>query len=226
MSEANNGHSKSIKVSDEIVKLIIDSDLKAGDKLPNEYELATRLDVGRSTIREAIKILTSRNILEIRRGAGTFISQRQGVVDDPLGFKFIKDKKKLALDLVEVRMIVEPKIALLAAQNATKKDILELETLCDEVEGLINNNENHLKKDIEFHTKIASSSKNLVMPNLIPIINSSITLFIDITNRTLKDETIITHREVFEAIKLGKGQEAHDAMFMHLMYNKRNISNQ
>lgn len=167
--------------------------------------------------------MVSRNILEIRRGAGTFVSQKLGVVEDPLGFTFIKDKFRLAQDLLQIRLILEPQIALLAAENATKEDIEELTALCDEIERLIVAGEDYVQKDIEYHTKIASCSKNIVMPNLIPIITTSITIFIDITKKALKQETIVTHREILDAIKQGKGMAAHDAMLLHLVYNRRSI---
>ncbi|MBC6003012.1 MAG: FadR/GntR family transcriptional regulator [Paeniclostridium sordellii] len=208
--------------SEKIIKLIVDHNLKIGDKLPNEYELADKLGVGRSTIREAIKALVSRNILEIKRGSGTFI--RCGVADDPLGLIFVKDKLKLAVDLLEIRFMIEPKIASLAAINATKEDIEEMSKLCDEVEELILNGIPHMEKDIEFHTAIARSSKNLVTTNLVPIINKSISVFIDITNTQLKNETIETHREILNAIKNKNANEAHDAMLLHLAYNRRNIN--
>ncbi|EHJ01311.1 GntR domain protein [Clostridium sp. DL-VIII] len=213
------------QTSDRIIQLIIENDWKSGDKLPNEYELADMLNVGRSTIREAIKALVSRNILEIRRGAGTFISQKGGIADDPLGLTFVKDKFKLALDLLEVRFMIEPSIASIAAVKATEDEIQQMSVLCDEIEKLILNNEPYLDKDIEFHTAIAKSSKNLVMVNLIPIINSSITIFIDITNQKLRNETIETHREILNAIKSHNSNAAHDAMLLHLVYNRRNIRN-
>lgn len=93
--ELYNGKPLAEQVADYILKLIVDSGLEAGAKLPNEFELAERTGVGRGTIREAVKILVSRNILEIRRGAGTYVSDRQGIVEDPLGLAFIKDKKTL-----------------------------------------------------------------------------------------------------------------------------------
>ena len=207
--------------SEKIIKLIVNNNLKIGDKLPNEYELADKLGVGRSTIREAIKALVSRNILEIKRGSGTFI--RCGVADDPLGLIFIKDKLKLAVDLLEIRFMIEPKIASLAAINATKEDIEEMSKLCNEVEKLILNGIPHMEKDIEFHTAIARSSKNLVTTNLVPIINKSISVLIDITNTQLKNETIETHKEILNAIKNKNANEAHDAMLLHLAYNRRNI---
>lgn len=208
--------------SEKIIKLIVDDNLTIGDKLPNEYELAQKLGVGRSTIREAIKALVSRNILEIKRGSGTFI--RCGVADDPLGLIFVKDKLKLAVDLLEIRFMIEPKIASLAATNATKEDIEEMSKLCDEVEKLILSDIPHMEKDIEFHTAIARSSKNLVTTNLVPIINKSISIFIDITNTQLKNETIETHRDILNAIKNKNANEAHDAMLLHLVYNRRNIN--
>lgn len=208
--------------SEKIIKLIVDENLKIGDKLPNEYELADKLGVGRSTIREAIKALVSRNILEIKRGSGTFI--RCGVADDPLGLMFVKDKLKLAVDLLEIRFMIEPKIASLAAINATEENIEELSKLCDEVEELILNGMPHMEKDIEFHTAIARSSKNLVTTNLVPIINESIAVFIDVTNTQLKNETIETHKEILNAIKNKNANEAHDAMLLHLAYNRRNIN--
>ena len=191
--EFNNNINNSTKslgeqTSEIIIQLIINKDWSVGDKLPNEYELAEMLQVGRSTIREAIKALVSRNILEIRRGAGTFISQKCGIADDPLGLTFVKDKFKLALDLLEVRFMIEPSIASIAAAKATEEEIQKISILCDEIEDLILKGEPYMEKDIEFHTAIAKSSKNLVVVNLIPIINSSITIFIDITNQKLRME--------------------------------------
>lgn len=211
------------QTSERIIQLIINNDWSVGNKLPNEYELAEMLEVGRSTIREAIKALVSRNILEIRRGAGTFISKKCGIADDPLGLTFVKDKFKLAVDLLEVRFMIEPSIAAIAAVKATEEEIQQISNLCDEIEELILKGEPYMDRDIEFHTAIARSSKNLVVGNLIPIINSSIAIFMDITNQKLRSETIETHREVVNAIKERDSNGARDAMYLHLVYNRRNI---
>ncbi|GFZ32975.1 GntR family transcriptional regulator [Clostridium zeae] len=227
LSNSSNTSSKSLgeQTSERIVELIINNDWQIGDKLPNEYELADMLSVGRSTIREAIKALVSRNVLEIRRGAGTFISQKSGVADDPLGLTFVKDKFKLSLDLLEVRFMIEPSIASIAAVKATDEEIERMSLLCDEIEELIMKNEPYLDLDVEFHTAIAKSSKNQVIGNLIPIINKSIMMSIDVTNQKIRNETIETHREVLNAIKAHDSNDAHDAMLLHLVYNRRNIRN-
>lgn len=92
------------------------------------------------------------------------------------------------------------------------------------LKSLWNKKKDHTQKDIEFHTAIAMGSKNLVIPRLIPIINSSIPLFVETTGNILKTETIETHREIAEAIAEHNAVRAQDAMYMHLMYNKRCIN--
>ena len=211
------------QVAEHIMTGIIENGLEAGTKIPNEFELAQAIGVGRGTIREAIKILASRQVVEIRRGAGTFVSERQGMVDDPLGLAFLKDKTHLALDLLAVRMMLEPEIAAMAAQNASPEQIEELKKQRDRVEDFISRGENHTKEDILFHKQIASCSGNAVVEKLVPIINSSIALFVDITSSRLGKETIETHREIVDCISRGDSEGARCAMSMHLTYNRKMI---
>ncbi len=65
--------------TDKILRYLKEMQLQVGDKLPNEYELSDYLEVGRSTVREAVRALASRNILEVRQGAGTFVSDKRGL---------------------------------------------------------------------------------------------------------------------------------------------------
>lgn len=65
------------KAAERLLELILERDYKNGDKLPNEYELAQDLEVGRSTVREAVRSLATRNILEVRQGSGTYISSKK-----------------------------------------------------------------------------------------------------------------------------------------------------
>ncbi|MGX7245981.1 FadR/GntR family transcriptional regulator [Enterococcus quebecensis] len=223
-SSQQKGQSLAQQVASKIEELIKDQQYKVGDKLPNEFELASELNVGRGTIREAIKLLAARNVVMIQRGKGTFVSENPGLTEDPLGLSFITDKKKLSHDLMDVRMMIEPEIAKLAAENATYDEVKEMEKICLEIEELINNNENHEEKDIQLHSVIAKSSKNLVVPNLIPIIQTAISLFISLTNRSLREETIETHRQIVNAIKNKEGEAAKTAMKRHLGYNKDKLN--
>ncbi|MFS7261427.1 FadR/GntR family transcriptional regulator [Carnobacterium divergens] len=219
-SSQQKGQSLAQQVASKMEEFIKEQRYKAGDKLPNEFELATELNVGRGTIREAIKLLAARNVVIIQRGKGTFVSENPGLTEDPLGLSFITDKKRLSHDLMDVRVMIEPEIAKLAAEHATPAEVEEMEAICLVIEKLIHENKNHEEKDIQLHSAIAKASKNVVVPSLIPIIQTAISLFINLTNRSLKEETIETHRQIVEAIKIKDGEAAKKAMQRHLGYNK------
>lgn len=209
---------------DKIIEYLRDNRLADGDKLPNERELCVLLGVGRSTLREALQRLSARNVLEVRRGVGVFVSYKHGVAEDPLGITLIRDQKKLVRDLLEFRILIEPRAAAMAAQNASADDIAELEYLCSAVDHLILAGKPHLEKDKEFHTCIARCSDNLIMPKLLPIIHSSIGVFIEKTGGILRDETMRTHRAILNAIRAHDSNAASDAMYLHLIYNRDQLS--
>jgi DNA-binding FadR family transcriptional regulator len=211
--------------AEQLIFYIIDNDLPSKAKLPNEFMLSKILNVGRSTIREAVKILVSRNILEVRQGAGTFIVERRlGVSSDPLGLLFIKDKRKLINDLLEVRMMIEPRISSLAALAASDEDIAIMQSLAQQVEDLILSNQDHAQVDIDLHMKIAESSGNIVLPNLLPVIQQAVALFSNITHPRLQKDTIESHRAIVSAINARNPVAASDAMTLHIIYIRNNIN--
>lgn len=209
------------QIEDQIMLFISQDDISVDSKLPNEYALAERFGVGRSTIREAIKSLVSKGILEVRRGAGTFIKCKETTIDDPLGLSKINDKYKLAMDLFEVRILLEPEVAAMACENATMEEKQHMKELCDEVEKLYLSGKNHIQKDMEFHASIAKSSRNRVVEVLVPVIHTAVTTFANLTHRKLMQETIETHREITNCIMRGDGMGARCAMITHLTYNRQ-----
>ena len=143
--------------------------------------------------------------------------------DDPLRLSRYNDKLQIALELFDVRIMLEPEISALAALNSTEQDISEIKNLCDEVEKLYLSGKDHVKKDIEFHKKIATCSKNRVVEELIPLIISSVFTFANVTHKLLLKETIETHRAITEAISHRDPAGARCAMIMHLTYNRQMI---
>ena len=123
-------------VADQIIQIILNKHLKAGDRIPTEVELMEMMGVGRNTVREAIKSLTSRNILVVKQGAGTFVANNQGIPEDPLGLTFIGNDSKLALELSDVRILIEPAIAEAAAMNASDGEIEHMAAICEEIQRL------------------------------------------------------------------------------------------
>jgi len=211
------------RVADKIEGLIIDNQLNSGDKLANEIELVSQLGVGRGTIREAMKILESRNVVEIRRGKGTYICDNLGMVGDPLGFRFAHDKKKLAEDLSDLRCILEPEIAALSAEKATEQDIEELQKICTDVSEMIKRGEDYSQRDIEFHVKIATITGNLVIPQLIPLITQGVSLYVNLTNHNMAGSPAITHQKVVDAIKRHDSEGAYASMLEHMKENRENL---
>ena len=211
------------QVEDELMNFILQEPIEVGQKIPNEFELAEKFGVGRSTVREAVKGLVSKGILEVRRGSGTFVISTYTLEDDPLGLSKFEDKFKLALELFDVRIMLEPEIASLACDYATEEEKKQLQQLCDEVEQVYKSGKNHIEKDIEFHTCIARCSKNRVVETLIPVINTAVMTFANLTHRTLMQETIDTHRAITDAIIKGDSVGAKCAMIMHLTYNRQSL---
>lgn len=207
------------QVADGIMNLIQETPYKAGDKLPTEKELCESTGAGRNTVREALKILASRNVLEIRQGAGTFVSEKQGIPDDPLGFSMVNDHVKLTRDLLQVRIMLEPQIAALAAQCAKEHEIKELEEILEEMEAAMKKREDYSELDTKFHTKIAQCTHNIVMENLLPVIGKGVAVFAKEVAQTEYDRTWISHRKIFCYIRDHKPFEAEMEMQYHLLYN-------
>ncbi|HEL0019171.1 TPA: FadR family transcriptional regulator [Streptococcus equi subsp. zooepidemicus] len=211
------------KTAERLLKLILERGYEVGAKLPNEYELAQDLEVGRSTIREAVRSLATRNVLEVRQGSGTYISSKKGVSEDPLGFSLVKDTAKLTADLFELRLLLEPRIAALTAQHATPKEVEALEKLVVDIEEAVAAGDpKHLQLDVNFHSLMAKYSGNIAMDSLLPVINQSIHLInANYTNRQMKEDSLQAHRDILNAIKSGDPIAAHDAMLLHIMTVKR-----
>ena len=211
--------SLSEKVANQISDLIKERNIGIGDKLPNEFELAESLNVGRGTIREAVKLLVARNCLEIRRGKGTFVTEELGKVDDPLGFDFITDKIGLTENLYEVRMHMEPWIASLAAERILEDEKAELMKRCQAVEDAILSGVDHYEADNAFHQYIAASTHNRVLSEMIPIITYSVQLFTRFKEPKILRDTIRTHRAIAESICANDAAAAEKNMREHIAAN-------
>ena len=147
--------SMSARTEEAIVQLILDKNWQPGQQIPPEPELCTLLGASRNTLREAIRALVARNVLEIRRGNGTFVSGRMGVPDDPLGLAFVAHPGRLPEELMDIRQMMEPSIAILAAEKATDEDIAELRRCMEAYEEAVALGQDPTPQDIAFHKQIA-----------------------------------------------------------------------
>lgn len=210
---------RSAQVEDQILEYLLLS-CKPGDKLPNEFELAKKFNASRTTMREVMKSLASQGLVEIRHGSGTYVISTSPSTPDPLHLSGRKDKYRLALELFDVRLMLEPEIAAMAAELRSDGQAEELKKYCDEVEVLYRKGADHMEKDIEFHTCIARCSGNTVVQALVPIIQSAISTFCNVTERKLMAETIYTHRSITNSIYYRDPIGARCAMTAHLAVNR------
>lgn len=218
----NNKMNLAESIAEDIIEMIKNKNMKSGDKLPNENELTKLLGISRSTLRESLKILTSRNILVTKQGSGIFISKNTGVVNDPFGLEFL-NSEELILDMFDTRLILEPEIAAMAAINANKEDIDRIVKQCNEVEDCIKKNLYYADKDALFHKLISETSGNMVINRIIPIVHQSIQKSIDYTNNSLIKSTIYYHRKITQAIESRDGMSAKYAMICHINVNRQYV---
>jgi DNA-binding FadR family transcriptional regulator len=151
------------EVADRLHKQIISKEYKVGDKLPTEPQLMKTYGVGRSTIREAIKIISNLGFLNVQQGVGTFVKSK--TANEPISQRL---KRADIHELDEVRQILEMKIAEKAASKRTKDDIAKINKCLLEREmagknGLL---EECIEADINFHIAIAEASHNTILSDL------------------------------------------------------------
>lgn len=210
------------KTTQQLIQFIQDNNIQPDEKLPNEAELSGQLNVSRSTLREAVRILISRNVLKVRQGSGTYVSEKQGKSSDPFGLSFIKDKKKMISDLYDMRYILEPEIAALAAKNATPEQVQRMQELVKQIEESFDKGDSqHVSLDIELHTLISQASGNEAYSYIVPIISRSVNLFNNSYNDlAAKSFTRKIHRQIVEGIANHDQEEARDAMLVHMANNR------
>lgn len=208
------------EVADGITTLIKENQYVPGDKLPNEFELAEHLNVARSTVREAVKMLVSRNVLEIRRGRGTYIADNPGLAEDPWGLSLAKDKLAVLVQLLELRSIIEPKLAMLAALRATDEEITAITEACARTEAAIKEGVPHNEHDLAFHLAIAEASHNEIAAKILQqIFAQSIDDSVELNHNRLLDETVETHAMAANGIAAHDADMASRGMQLHLEYN-------
>lgn len=212
----------SLEVANRIKELIRKEKLKPGDKLPNEMQLAELFGVSRPTVREAVKSLVSQNIIEIQRGKGTFVSQTPGIASDPLGLDFLVGED-LHLSLIEVRHLIEPGVARLAAERGTPADVDRIGQYLQEMQQIVDRHEVGMGTELEFHRSIAEATENPVIMRLVPIIMDSIIKTYRDAPRTSEDhrQALSEHTEIFNAIKSRDKDGAYGAMERHLQESYR-----
>ena len=206
-------------VADSILSMItIEKRFSVGDKLPNEIELSEELNVSRTTLREAIRILVAYNILEIKRGKGTYVTEK--ILEQPQDLEQLSAVKVNAKDLYEMRLIFEPEAAYLAAVRGTDAEIKRILDYGMRIEDEIRKGKDRTKDEHSFHKAIAQATHNEFMNKLMPIIYQAIAKGVVLSTQSEKaiNDTIGDHRMIMEFLEQRNAEGAKNAMRIHMMH--------
>jgi GntR family transcriptional repressor for pyruvate dehydrogenase complex len=210
------------RVYEEIVSkikvLIEEGRLKSGDQLPPERELSEVFKVSRSSLREALRALESEGFLECRQGDGTYVASKPIELLVKHLASAILTEKDTQLELFEIRRLIEPQLALLAAERATNDDIARLEEILNKQSDEIDRGETAVDIDKDFHYALAEATKNKtilrVMDNLMDAIEESRDRSLQVEGRP--EKSLAYHRDVLNALKAKDRELAARAMREHL----------
>ncbi|MCE0764545.1 GntR family transcriptional regulator [Pseudonocardia kujensis] len=207
--------SVSTEITARLEKMIAVGELRAGDRLPSERDLANSLGVARATLREAMHELEAKNLIERRPGRGTTVLPAPDRVE-ALYHRFSDEEHQLR-DVAELRETIEPRLAALAAARATPANLVELEEV---LRGPVSDltPEESLKLDLEFHTLVAAAAQNPLMSaiNTLACSWTSATRVMSHASRYAREVSYLGHRAILIAIAAGDADEARDAMIRHL----------
>jgi GntR family transcriptional repressor for pyruvate dehydrogenase complex len=207
------------QLAERIRTQIVDGDLSAGDKLPNERDLAEQFGVSRTVVREALKTLKQEGLIEVRPGAGTFVVNATGeVLTQTFGLMMSIGKEKSLAEIIEIREILEPEIAALAAHRATPEDVKAMEHAVALMNENLEDIHKYVHEDHSFHLTLAEATKNIIIPRLIASI-------VDLLHE-LREKIALTdgarergqehHYDIINAIKAKDPEAARAAMRRHL----------
>ena len=211
-------------IADTLLSMItIEKRFSAGDKLPNENELSEELNVSRTTLREAIRILVAYNVLEIQRGKGTFVTQ--AAFEQQSNFGQLADIKVNAKDLYEMRLIFEPEAAYLAAIRGTDAEIKRILDLGEKIEQEIKSGQDRTDNEHLFHKAIAQATHNEFMNQLMPILYQAIAKGVTLSTMSQKavTDTVGDHRMIMDFLEQRNAEGAKNAMKIHIMHAIREL---
>jgi len=223
----------------EALAQIVLTEMAPGTSMPSEGDLALRFEVSRLTVREAIKMLAGRGLLDVGRGRRAIVKEPSGVAFSDFLSTVIQNDPKGLFDLIELRMSLEVQSATLAARRASRAGLVALETAMQGMrdaaaEGLAGTDSEASERsfhehDVGFHEAIALSSGNRLISYLFEAMAAPLrrTFYLsrrghDMRGHTV-DDTIAAHLAIFEAIREGNPKAAGAAMRAHLEDTERDI---
>jgi GntR family transcriptional repressor for pyruvate dehydrogenase complex len=214
------------QIAARLISLITERQLKAGDRLPAERELAASMGVSRSSLREALRALTMLGVVEMRHGDGTYLTSLEpAALMKPVGLVLSLSDSGLE-ELFEARKLVEPGLAGLAAERISDEAAAELVRCAQGTPAMLEEPEAFMLADIELHAQIARAASNAVLSRLLDSIAG---MGLASRRRTgaiaaVREQSALDHREIAAAIAAHDAAAASAAMLRHLENVERAVT--
>jgi DNA-binding FadR family transcriptional regulator len=217
------------QVAREVGLQILEGKLAPGAVLPNEADFGMQLGVSRTALREAVKVLAAKGLVEVRRKTGTRVRpQHDWNALDPDVLNWLFSGKGFSVgipDLLELRMIIEPAGARLAAERATEENLAEIEVALKGMETAVEDSASSVESDLQFHLAILEATHNTFMRPFGALIQEALRASFKLTNRDREafEKSLRRHRDVFEAIRDRDAAAAEAAMRVVLNFTSEDI---
>ncbi len=215
VSRVTLGEQVAAQLSDQIAE----GRWKPGEKLPSEAELCYAMNIGRSTLREALKSLAFVGMVQMRPGEGTYVIETSKLLIDRIMARGILKSDKELQDVGEARLLIESETAALAAERADADDFEQLDRLMDDMEQSLHGvGRDFVDLDVEFHLAIASCAKNQMLYELLTPIRGVLKEWISKSQELpgIKENAHQQHGKILSAVRRREPEKARHAMRTHL----------
>ncbi len=210
------------QVAKRLAARITSGEWQPGERLPSEAELCKALDVGRSSLREALASLTFIGLIRVRAGGGSYVAERPSAHFISRPNSGALTNQKSLTDFIEARVFLETEFAGLCAERITPEELTELELLVERMKTSVHNVDAFAKLDLSFHLATAAAAKNEVLNNLSNMREQAMEL---ITKSLLLEEgmedALRCHLKILESFRQRNPAKAREAMRHHLQSFRR-----
>lgn len=203
----------------KIKDMLISGELSAGDRLPPEKELSEKLGLSRSSLREAVKALEIIRVLDVRRGDGTYVTSLEPkLLTEAMSFIVDLHQDESILDIFEVRRILEPAAAAIAAERITPEQISALRATMHNVDEQTSVEE-LVEHDLVFHGLITAAANNAYLASVLGSLSSSTVrarIWRGLTQDNAVNRTLSEHTAIIEALERGDAELAKSLLTVHI----------
>ena len=208
------------QVADQLQRLILTDSLRPGDKLPGERELAERMGVSRTVVREAIRVLSDRGLVKVKSGCGTYVRQLSHKDAASSIELFLKQRhsSQSFQDVAEVRRMIEVEAAGLAAERASEKDCAAMEAAIQGMASATQDPNRYTEHDVAFHSAVVDATHNDLINVLLGPISDLLTEMVRVSLGAPRavEEGLTHHRNILAQIRARDPTQARLAMRAHV----------